>query len=62
MKVWRRATRRESLPNSRARSQNHPTQKDVKNEGSSSEFVENKGAKKCSSEFIENKGVHVFSR
>jgi hypothetical protein len=46
MKVWRCAARRESLPNCRTRSQNHPTQKDVKNEGSSSEFIENKGAKK----------------
>jgi hypothetical protein len=46
MKVWRRATRRESLPNSRKQSQNHPTQKDVKNEGWTSEFIENKGARK----------------
>jgi hypothetical protein len=37
---------RKNLPNSPTRSQNHPTQKDVKNEGSSSEFIDNKGAKK----------------
>jgi hypothetical protein len=60
MMVWRRATRRESLLNSQNGSQNHPTQKDVKNEGSTSEFVENKGAKKWSSEFIENRQVIVF--
>jgi hypothetical protein len=36
----------EFLPNSSTSSQNHPTQKDVKNEDWSSEFVEKKGAKK----------------
>jgi hypothetical protein len=37
---------RKSLPKSPRRSRNHPTQKDVKNEDWSSEFIENKGAKK----------------
>jgi hypothetical protein len=38
------------------------TQKDVKNEDCSSEFIENKGEKKCSSEFAEKKRDSLFSR
>jgi hypothetical protein len=53
---------RKNLPNSPTRSRNHPTQKDVKNEDWSSEFIENKGAKKWSSEFADNKQIKVFSR
>ena len=37
-------------------------QKDVKNEDCSSEFIENKRAKKWSSEFIQNKAVTGCSR
>jgi hypothetical protein len=37
---------RKSLPKSPRRSRNHPTQKDVKNEGCSQWLIENKGAKK----------------
>jgi hypothetical protein len=48
---------KQKVPNGEA-----TTQKDVKNEDSSSEFIENKGAKNCSSEFIENKEVNIFSR
>jgi hypothetical protein len=40
----RRSTALRKFPTSQTRSQNH--QKDVKNEDCSSEFIENKGAKK----------------
>jgi hypothetical protein len=46
MKVRRSTAPRENLPKSSTNSKNQPTQKDVKNEGWSSEFIENKGAKK----------------